>query len=277
MKNPYKVPVHAIVTPDEKGPPDTTLDELQSSITSVGLKVPILIDQTNHQLIDGVRRLQVFKRLKISHILVHGAEDFEEALQFIKASREKPRLPAPQHVGNTRLWRYNLDLENLMTLRQQQLKSRRIGVPKKVSLGRAPAARALLTEAIGIPEGMLVAITTIHKAAEHHEDLDIRAFARGLVGNLNAERMTPHQARHALGLEVARKKQGHIVTIAGQRDAFRTLATQLSGVARGVAQLGEVNEELTPEEIAEYVDSLSRSMTVIRSHSLALKKRIKET
>jgi hypothetical protein len=274
MKNPYKVPLHVLVFHGDGIPDDQSLIDLQGDIQENGLKVPVLIDRTTNTVLDGSRRIRAMINLGWTHCLVYGVETFDEGVQYLDKVRKNPRLPAGLSVTTGRIWRFYCDFQNLIDLRQKQLKNRRIGVSRDVHLERLAPSRRLLAEAIGTSEGQMVALISTYKTAQFHENPDIRAFAAGLTEELDQGKITCYSARHRLQKALHEKPEGSIATASAQRETLGMIISQLNGVARGIAAFNGISDGLSAEELAEYVNSLRKPLSVIRSHSNQIQKRI---
>jgi len=230
---------------------------LAESIRQLGIITTIIVTPDG-RLISGLRRLEAFKKLGWPEIPVRIVHTLEEASEHMEAEcgdtceRKEMNLEETGKIG--------LVLE---TLGRKALKHE---------------ARTLVGKALGMSgtsygrvKMMLLHDMDVYLPAEE------RAITRKAIERMN---LTGEVAPGYHLINSVRKKRqqpnGQTATVTDpkvQRHALNTAASTLSGVIRGLEALGDIHPSITNEELAQWLDELSRTRRDLASHIRRLKER----
>jgi len=252
------VPVDAIIT-TRRLEPDEDLSKLVEHIKENGMKVPILIDR-NNILIDGLRRLEAAHALGLDSVSVVVATDYVVACNAINAAYA---YDVAAHRTWRRVWEMYRDTQVLMWDRLSMLRQRTAKERMEDARKAGGETRDLFTVALGLSSrSMLQAVLHVHRLAES-DTTPLGDRAREAVILLAEGKVTPYGAdghvKRAPGLS------GDMVALEDQRNLLSSVASTLSGIAKGLTKMGPLNPGLSPEELKVWLDSMKASRRILVS------------
>ena len=265
-----KIPIDSVFVTRLPVPTDAGVEALAEHIANHGQKQPIIYD-ANRIVIDGERRIRALRQLGATEVIAIQSDDFDETCRLILKTRTHGVEALA--VGTRRV--FDLMNETHDQLKQRGLASRRRRKPADGS-PRPPLerARVLLARALGLPtEAYLNAVVAVRRAFNGNEDAEYIAFVRKLITSMDLGEITPYEAKGQLERAARQQMNGDIVGVNAQRDALSVALSQLNGVMRGVARLGEIDPEFPPSELLKYITGIEGGMRDLRRFVDNLKRR----
>ncbi len=260
------------------------LDSLAASIKESGLLHAIVITPDG-RLVAGQRRLEACRRLGYEHIDARVVDNLGDAVALLTAERDENTQRKAMTVSER--VKLAAALEELEKPRAEQRrreaairgKKTQQGidesgcVPQETHPGRAAE---IAGRAVGMPPTTYYKARKVVDAASDPTlpELD-QAVAREALADMDATGNVAGNFEKVTGArspDTTKPQKTTIATATAQRRAFTAAGQSLSGICHGLAQIAEVHPDITSEEAAQWVDSLSESRLVINQ----LIKRLKE-
>ena len=269
---PHRIPISALKFHPDSVISDPGLEELRASIEEHGQKTPIVVDALSDQVLDGSRRIRVLLELEQTHVSGITVSTLEEASEQIRLATFNPDFPGLVPTPD-RLYRLIHDARNLAKARLAALKKRRVGVPRDTHLLPEKGSRTVIAEALGMNEGLYTAIVSVYRLIETLKDPVLQEEMLEQAYLMNTGLITAYTARGHYDRLLAARMGGGIITAKDQREAFTTLRAQMGGVLKGMKQFGEINEQVSAEELADVILSFEDASRNMRRFINLLKKR----
>lgn len=246
--------IDEIITTRRLAPGDD-LSTLSAHIKKNGLKIPILVSRQK-VIIDGLRRLEALKLLGETKIPVTVAVDFDTACAEIAKARKHG---VDDRTSWQRTWELYSDTRLLMVARMTM--SRQRSAKDKVASVHAGkgvgASRPMLSTALGLSSiSALQSLTRVYMLAEN-DDTVLGDRAREILPRLQANEITPYQAYGYAYRD--NPFTGDVTGVEEQRTLLGSVTNTLSGVAKGLDKLGELNPGLQARELNAWLTSLKKS------------------
>jgi hypothetical protein len=278
-KKPQTVPIDSVIS-NRVLLDNDDISELAASIDKTGLKRPILLDE-KLQLIDGLRRYEAMQKLGWDRVPVIISKTLEESCEAIA----KTRLHGEAGFGALpvtprRCWEVFTDLTDQARERSTRLRRRRVGLKRGEPLPNAEEiirSRVMIGEALGFKgEAFLAASTAVYKAFVRNNDPEKVEGLANIRWRLEAGQLSLYEARGAVDRLGKADMSGDIITINEQRNALASALSQLTGVTKGVARIGEPSAELNQTELKLYIKGFEDSRRDLQRFINSLKKRVTE-
>lgn len=267
-----QVPIsEVIVKPREKEVEVTTtiFEGLKGSMKKNGQLVPILVDQ-NMTLIDGLLRLDAASELGWEKVEVEVADTYEGFLANLTKAHSRGLVRRP--LTPRRIWEIYVDSVELMRARVTRI--RRMNTPGRRAYAKETGlARNPLPTALGVSHNMYQASRMIYAGAQE----------KGLLGDLCREEVEkldqgltyPSTSLKRLRMNV-RKIDG-VTDVQVQRNVLNKVMIHLRSIDSALATLGPLSEEVTQDEVDEWLRTLYTSNTTLfRLRAVLRKERYKQ-
>jgi hypothetical protein len=252
------------------------LGELTKDIHENGLKMPILVDEEMN-IIDGVRRFYAFyvNHSMTDPIQVVVCSRFEDTCSWLSKTVKHGVAAVP--VTALRAWQLFNDTYPQQKERGTRLRKRRTGLKRSEILGEETRSRTMLNEALGFKgESFLATATWIYKMFDTYQEdpIKVEKLAR-IRRQLEIDEVTIYEAKGMVS-KVLRggDLNGDIVGLNEQRGALATLLSQLTGMTKGTARLGELDPGLTQIELQMYIKGFETARRDLNIFVASLKKRV---
>jgi hypothetical protein len=135
----------------------------------------------------------------------------------------------------------------------------------------------MLCEAFGFEGESFLAISTLlyKRFSTNTNPARARELAE-IQRRLEADEVTLYEAKGLVERLGQSDMSGDILTANDQRDALATAVSQLSGVTKGVARIGEVNPKISQVELGLYLRGFEEGRRNLQRFINSLRKRITE-
>jgi len=256
------------------------LESLAASIKRDGLIHAITVTP-DMRLLAGERRLAAYRLLGRETIEARVVDTLDDAVVRLRIERDenverKPMTPEELvHLGKA--------LEELERPRAAARKAQAPGLPRGEKLSHAQqnmsegagSTREIVASALGISASSYDrAKTVVEMANDASRAPEERAIAQEALADMNATgNISGNYAKVKKGTRTGAIRRPVIETASGQRRAIGSAEAALSGICHGLGQITEVHPEITNEEAARWVGSLSESRRIITALITRLKER----
>jgi len=256
-----RILISSIIVPPRQKPLDED-PEFNAEIAKNGIKRPVLVTQDaysgSYLLVDGLRRLAALHALSRLEAPALVAHTYEEACLSLKAAHSN-------HILTIR--RIYEIYQTLVPLARKRQK-REAGVTRT-------SRRELFYDALGLGGRFtlseLSALIQLYRARDLRGDPVITRFVKALEDGA----LSPHAARqqysrieygdHRVGqrnLRIGSSEEG-VVKAADQRQIITTALATLSGVTKGLCELGLWDTQILHKELATWAKELSAQRFVL--------------
>lgn len=262
----------------------TTLAESISN-PMIGLINPITLTR-DHRIVAGERRLRACQLLGWTHIEARIIDTLDDAAAFLRAeleeNTERKEMTVSEKVALAKA------LEEIEKPRAEQRRREGQERARKARRGEPPTGLApaganpgksadIAGAAAGLSVGSYFRAKAVVEAV-HHPDSGVREVAKAAMAEMDAtnsiannyEKVRAARARVEAGPSVLPEP---VTTPAHQqRKVLANAEMALSGICYGLKQVEGIHPDITSEEAAQWVGSLSETRRVLES----LIKRLKE-
>lgn len=239
------------------------LTDLTNSIQEIGLQRPITLTQ-DLDLIDGLRRIEAYRRLGQTHIEAVVTYMYPRACESIQRTREHGLHALP--LTGERIWEVYKAIHPLLMITRSHYSR---GVPKGKKTPSS-GGRPLLTRALGIKsEALLQAITQVHRALSNP---DLSARAQEAIALIKEGKLSYYGAVPFLTKQNG--LTGNVVAPSEQREMLSNAATTLRATMKAMEQLGPLHKRLTSEEVNVRITELAQSRTKLNKLIKSLQEEI---
>jgi len=243
------------------------IEQLAKSIQADGLINAITITPDN-RLLAGERRLAAFRLLGRSTIEARIVDTLDDAAARLRIERDENT--ERKAMAPSELVALGLALEAMERPRAAARQAHGRTAPGRNASGletESVATRDIVASAIGMSASSYERAKTVVAAARDQTLSESeRRIAREALADMDATGViTPNYDRVKSGL-VARTgslKKTQIESPTRQRRAISSAEVALSGICHALGQIQELHPEVTSEEAARWVGSLSESRRVL--------------
>jgi ParB family chromosome partitioning protein len=263
------------------------LTSLAQSMKENDLINPVTV--TPHgMLLAGGRRVAAARMLGWTHIDAHVVDTQDDAVKALVIERDENTERLPMRPSDlVALGRALEALERPRAKERQRQAGRiaaakRLGRPVPPSLSQNPEERtnvdASIARALGTSEtNYYYAKSVVNATTDSGRTEDERALAAEAMADMDAGRTTVtgayERVRKAIPVKTGRKQNPTIDKPAAQRRAIGSAEAALSGIAHALRQIEALHPEITSEEAARWMGSLSESRRAITALISLLKER----
>lgn len=274
MSKVVKVPILNIVDDFRELTPGDDLSELMKNISAIGMKQPIIIDDQGN-LIDGLRRLRAAASLGWEEVPAVVTSTFDESMAVLAKTVKHGTLALA--ATPRRAWELFRDTYEQQKVRSTEMRKRRTGLPKNApTMEPLPRSRSMLNEAMGFGPGeaMVASSTWLYKFIESNTNPQWTEQLAGIQRKLDAGGWTVYEARGAIDRLRKGDLSGDILSLNDQRDALASALSQLSGFAKAVTRIGEINPAMNQEELKLYIKGFEQGKRDLQRFVNSLRKRV---
>jgi hypothetical protein len=250
-----EIEIDQIVVPRDLVP-DDDLSDLIQSLEQTDLEIPILLNQNNH-LIDGLRRIEAFRKMGRNTIACVRSTNLNESLVWIEKTREHGL--AAKTLIPRRVYQFHQALRDQMLDRATMARQRgRIDngkgqppnpLPGEDTYRRGPS-RYMLGAALGIGSRSWIEATLgVYIATEK---LGPRGtYAKGIAKRVDSGELSAHQGVRMIQA-FSRRMDVPRLTPGEQREMMERTLTQVNGLSRVLDSIGAFDSSITNQDLERW-------------------------
>lgn len=256
------------------------LSTLAKSIEENGLINPVTVDPDG-RLLAGGRRVTAVRMLGWTHIMANIVDTFEDATKVLLIERDENTERKPMTPSELVSLGRALEEMERPTQIERRRQAGRIAAAKR--LGReiegaiSSSTEENIRPSMKTDEEVAAVLGTsatqyykakavVHASTDSGRSEEERVLAAEAVANMDAgvETISGAYERIKANRPAPRPRTRSVIEgLAAQRRAITSAEAALSGLAIAMSQINELHPEITSEEAARWVDSLSESRRVI--------------
>jgi len=256
------------------------IEALAKSIEAVGLMNAITVTPEWH-LIAGERRLAAYRLLGRTSIPARVVDTVDDAARRIRMERDENtqrKAMAPSELVALARSLEALERPRAAERRSSALINKRPVLQNMTAEGPTGATRDVVASALGTSYSTIRrAAVVVDAAADGAATEDERLIAKQALEDMDTGVITVSAAHDRVIRSIATKTgpihRHTIESAATQRRAISSAEAALSGLAHGLRQIAVLHPDITSEEAAQWVGSLSESRRALTTLINNLKER----